>query len=81
MTINQWSFTLYFLLTFSSLFTNTGVDLAASFSVDALTPLLADKGTQERLKPFLPAVENLSGSEDDIKQTIQSPQFKQVCII
>jgi len=53
------------------------VDLAASFSVDALTPLLTDKETQERLKPFLPAVENLSGSEDEVKKTIQSPQFKQ----
>ena len=47
--------------------------------MDALTPLLTDKETQERLKPFLPAVENLSGSEDEVKKTIQSPQFKQVC--
>eukprot|EP00111_Clytia_hemisphaerica_P008889 TCONS_00025966-protein len=53
------------------------VDLAASFSVDALVPLLADKETQEKLKPFLPAVENLSGTEQEIKETVQSAQFKQ----
>merc|ERR1719378_1894536 len=53
------------------------VDLAASFSVDALVPLLADKETQEKLKPFLPAVENLSGTEQEIKATVQSAQFKQ----
>ena len=54
------------------------MDLAASFSVDALVPLLADKETQEKLKPFLPAVENLSGTEQEIKETVQSAQYKQV---
>ena len=55
-----------------------GVDLASSFSTEALLPLLADKELQKRLLPFLPAVENLPESEDELRQTIQSPQFKQV---
>lgn len=53
------------------------VDLSSSFSTEALLPLLSDKELQKRLKPFLPAVENLPESENDIRQTIQSPQFKQ----
>lgn len=56
----------------------TGVDLAASFSNDALLPLMADKEVQNRLKPFLPAVENLPTSKDELRETLQSPQFKQV---
>lgn len=53
------------------------VDLSASFSTEALLPLLKDKDVQSRLKPFLPAVENLPDSDDEIRETIQAPQFKQ----
>ena len=55
--------------------------MSASFSADALAPLLADKEVQDRLKPFLPAVENLPSTEKEIKETIQSSQFKQVRLI
>ena len=75
----------YFLLTNEFLWNSRkmfisclGVDLASSFSTEALLPLLADKELQKRLLPFLPAVENLPESEDELRQTIQSPQFKQV---
>jgi len=57
--------------------TQENVDLAASFSADALFPLLCDKDVQERLKPFLPAVENLPSTDKEIRETIQSAQFKQ----
>jgi len=57
------------------------VDLAASFSNDALLPLMADKEVQNRLKPFLPAVENLPTSKDELRETLQSPQFKQALSI
>jgi len=57
------------------------VDLAASFSNDALLPLMADKEVQNRLKPFLPAVENLPTSQDELRETLQSPQFKQALSI
>lgn len=57
--------------------TQENVDLSASFSVDALAPLLMDKEVQDRLKPFLPAVENLPSTEKEIRETIQSSQFKQ----
>lgn len=57
------------------------VDLSASFSTDALLPLLSDKETQDRLKPFLPAVENLPSAENELRETVQSPQFKQALSI
>lgn len=60
--------------------TQENVDLSASFSVDALAPLLMDKEVQDRLKPFLPAVENLPSTEKEIRETIQSSQFKQVMV-
>lgn len=53
------------------------VDLSTSFSNDVLLPLMADKEVQSRLKPFLPAVENLPSAPDELKETLQSPQFKQ----
>merc|ERR1719206_454966 len=57
------------------------VDLSTSFSTEALLPLMADKAVQERLKPFLPVVENLPGSESELRNTLQSPQFKQALSI
>jgi len=57
------------------------VDLATSFSTDALLPLMADKDVQERLKPFLPAVENLPSNETELRNTLTSPQFKQALSI
>ena len=58
-----------------------GVDLSVSFSTEALLPLLSDKDTQSRLKPFLPVVDSLPESENELRETIQSPQFKQVRFI
>jgi len=57
------------------------VDLSTSFSNEALLPLMADKEVQNRLKPFLPVVENLPTSQDELRETIQSPQFKQALSI
>jgi len=57
------------------------VDLANSFSVEALAPLLVDKDVQERLKPFLPAVENLPEGENEVRETIKSAQFRQALSI
>jgi len=53
------------------------VDLSSAFSTEALIPLLSDKALQSRLKPFLPTVENLPESQDELRETLQSPQFKQ----
>ena len=61
------------------MFVYLGVDLSSSFSTEALLPLLVDKDVQARLQPFLPAVSTLTGSENELRETIQSPQFKQVC--
>ncbi|XP_065651953.1 proteasomal ubiquitin receptor ADRM1-B isoform X2 [Hydra vulgaris] len=57
------------------------VDLSSSFSTEALLPLLVDKDVQARLQPFLPAVSTLRGSENELRETIQSPQFKQALSI
>jgi len=57
------------------------VDLSTSFSTEALLPLIADKEVQNRLKPFLPAMEDLPSSENELRETVQSPQFKQALSI
>jgi len=53
------------------------VDLSTSFSTDVLLPLIADKEVQNRLKEFLPAAADLPTNQNELRETIQSPQFKQ----
>lgn len=53
------------------------VDLSTSFNTEALAPLFADAEVRRQLCQFLPEVNDLSNSEQEIRETIQSPQFKQ----
>jgi len=53
------------------------VDLATSFSSEALLPLLADKNVQTRLAPFLPEAKDLPENPNELRETLQSAQFKQ----
>ena len=64
-----------------TIFVSVAIDLSAAFTTDALAPLLSDPEVQKRLSPFLPEVKDLPQSEGDVKETIQSPQFKQVSIL
>merc|ERR1719505_23918 len=57
------------------------VDLSTSFTSEALLPLLADKSVQERLTPFLPEAKDLPHDQNELKDTLQSPQFKQALSI
>lgn len=45
---------------------------------DVLLPLLADPKIQERLIPFLPEGESVPKTLEELKENIESPQFKQV---
>ncbi|XP_065062858.1 proteasomal ubiquitin receptor ADRM1-like [Rhopilema esculentum] len=53
------------------------VDLSMSINTESLAPLLADSDVRKRLSEFLPEVGELTNSENEIKETIQSPQFRQ----
>jgi len=53
------------------------VDLSGSLNAELLIPLLAKPEIQERLAPFLPQGESLPSSEEELRQTVHSPQFHQ----
>jgi len=53
------------------------VDLSSSLNSELLIPLLANHDIQERLAPFLPQGESLPSSEEELRQTVHSPQFRQ----
>ncbi|XP_005091550.1 proteasomal ubiquitin receptor ADRM1 isoform X2 [Aplysia californica] len=54
-----------------------GVDLAKALSPEAMVPILANPQVQERLIPYLPEGESLPKTEEELRNTIQSPQFQQ----
>ncbi len=43
-----------------------------------MIPILANAEVQQRLLPFLPEGEVLPRSEEELRNTVQSPQFQQV---
>jgi hypothetical protein len=57
------------------------VDLAPALNVEALQPLLSNPDFLEKVKDFLPKGEKDEGKEitaEDLRGTVQSPQFQQV---
>lgn len=57
------------------------IDLSTSFTNEALVPLLSDSSVVARLAPFLPEVKDLPSDHNELRDTIQSPQFKQALSI
>ncbi|GFS16094.1 proteasomal ubiquitin receptor ADRM1 [Elysia marginata] len=55
-----------------------GVDLAKALSPEAMIPILANPGVQERLLPYLPEGGTLPKTEQELRDTVQSPQFQQI---
>uniref|UniRef100_A0A3Q3EXA1 ADRM1 26S proteasome ubiquitin receptor n=1 Tax=Labrus bergylta TaxID=56723 RepID=A0A3Q3EXA1_9LABR len=53
------------------------VDLASVCTPEMMAPILTNAEVQKRLLPFLPSGESLPQSADEIKNTINSPQFQQ----
>jgi len=53
------------------------VDLAKALSPESMIPILANAQVQERLVPFLPEGESLPKTEEELRNTVQSPQFQQ----
>ena len=59
----------------------SAVDLAPALNVEALQPLLSNPEFLEKVKDFLPQGEKDEGKEitaEDLRGTVQSPQFQQV---
>jgi len=56
------------------------VDLSSALTLESLQPILSNPAFLEKVKDFLPSEEKEEGKElsaDDLKGTVQSPQFKQ----
>lgn len=53
------------------------VDLSAAITPEAMIPLLANKDIQEKLIPHLPEGESLPQTEEELRNTISTPQFQQ----
>ncbi len=56
----------------------TAIDLASAVTPEVMIPILANKDIQENLIPHLPEGESLPKSEEELRKTVQSPQFQQV---
>ena len=54
------------------------VDLAKVLTSEAMAPILSKPEVQEQLIPFLPEGESLPKDPEQLRLTLQSPQFKQV---
>ena len=55
------------------------IDLATAVTPEAMIPILANKEVQEKLIPHLPKGESLPETEEELRGTINHPQFQQVC--
>ena len=55
------------------------VDLSNALTPETMIPILANADVQERLIPFLPEGESLPKTEEELRDTVSSPQFQQVC--
>ncbi|XP_052226477.1 proteasomal ubiquitin receptor ADRM1-like isoform X2 [Dreissena polymorpha] len=53
------------------------VDLSKALDPESMVPILANPEVQQRLIPFLPEGGALPKSEEELRATITSPQFKQ----
>ena len=56
------------------------VDLASVITPESMVPILANKEVQERLIPHLPEGSSLPKSEEELRNTISTPQFQQVSV-
>lgn len=52
------------------------LDLAEIISIDTMAPILANKSIQEKLIQYLPDSDVLPKTEQELKQTLTTPQFK-----
>ncbi len=54
------------------------VDLSTAVTPEAMIPILANKDVQAKLIPHLPKGESLPQSEEELRGTVNHPQFQQV---
>jgi hypothetical protein len=46
-----------------------------------MAPILSNKQVQEKLMKYLPEGDALPKTEDELRNTFNTPQFKRVCMI
>ena len=54
-----------------------GIDLTQALNPESMIPILANSEVQERLVKYLPEGESLPKTEQELRDTVQSPQFQQ----
>ena len=69
----------YFNWTYVLLF--SAIDLSQALNPESMIPILANAGVQERLVKYLPEGQELPKTEDELRNTVSSPQFQQVGIL
>jgi len=57
--------------------TKPAIDLYDIMTSENLIPILSNKDVQESLRAHLPDGSTISGSEKELRESIQSPQFRQ----
>jgi len=55
----------------------TPVNLSEALNSEKMIPILADVSVRERLTPFLPQDACIPSTEEELRETMTSPQFKQ----
>ena len=54
------------------------IDLSTAITPETMVPILANKDVQKRLIPHLPEGSSLPKNEEELRNTIATPQFQQV---
>lgn len=53
------------------------IDLSQSIDAETIIPILANPEVQQRLIPFLPDGEEIPKTEEELRETVHSAQFRQ----
>ena len=68
-----------FILTRSLIYFPLDLDLSEVVTLEVMAPILADKSIQEKLCQYLPDSDILPKNEQELRNTLTTPQFKKVC--
>jgi len=57
----------------------TPIDIAEAMKAEDIIPMLANEQIREKLAAHLPEDSNIPKTEEELKETLRSPQFQQAC--
>ena len=59
----------------------SAIDLSQALNPESMIPILANAEVQERLVKYLPEGQELPKTEEELRNTVSSPQFQQVSLL